>query len=68
MAQTKKVCNLEIRYLLKYDSCGPVNGVKCQLVLPEDVRRYPQRDIGRKIPNLIPCHEVEKWQWLIVSM
>ena len=27
-----------------------------------------QRDIGRKIPNFIPCQEVEKWQWLIVSM
>ena len=33
-----------------------------------DSRRYPQKDIGRKISNFIPCQEVEKWQWLIVSM
>ena len=33
-----------------------------------DSRRYPQQDIGRKISNFMPCQEVEKWQWLIVSM
>ena len=29
----------------------------CQM----DIRRYPQRDIRRGIPNFIPCQEVEKW-------
>ena len=41
---------------------------KINLFCQRDIRRYPQRDIGRKIPNFIPCQEVEKWQWLIVSM
>ena len=27
-----------------------------------DTCRYPQRDIRRGIPNVIPCQEVEKWQ------
>ena len=41
---------------------------KINLFCQRDIRRYPSRDIGRKIPNFIPCQEVEKWQWLIVSM
>ena len=28
----------------------------------------PYRDIRRGIPNFTACQEVEKWQWLIVSM
>ena len=31
----RKNCNLQIRYLFKCNSCGPVNGFKDQLVLPE---------------------------------
>ena len=27
-----------------------------------------KRYIGRKIPNFIACQDVEKWQWLTVSM
>ena len=27
-----------------------------------DTCRYPQRDIRRGIPNVIPCQEIEKWQ------
>ena len=41
---------------------------KIKLFCQRDIRRYSYRDIGRKIPNFIPCQEVEKWQWLIVSM
>ena len=41
---------------------------KSNLFCQGDIRRYSQRDIERKIPNFIPCQEVEKWQWLIVSM
>ena len=41
---------------------------KINLFCQSDIRRYSQRDIGRKIPNFIPCQEIEKWQWLIVSM
>ena len=40
---------------------------KIKLFCQRDIRRYPYRDIGRKIANFIPCQEVEKWQWLIVS-
>ena len=31
----KKVCNLKIRYHFLYNSCGPVTGVKNQLLLSE---------------------------------
>ena len=48
----KKVCNSQIRYHFQYNSC-----VKDQL-----------DQLGRKIPNFIPCQEVEKWQQLIVSI
>ena len=41
---------------------------KINLFCRRDIRRYPQMDIGRKIPNFIPCQEPEKWEWLIVSM
>ena len=29
---------------------------------------FCQRDIYRANSNFIPCQEVEKWQWMIVSM
>ena len=32
---------------------------KSNLFCQGDIRRYPQRDIERKIPNFIPCQEVE---------
>ena len=41
---------------------------KINLFCQRDIRRYPLSNIGRKILNFIPCQEVEKWQWLIVSM
>ena len=41
---------------------------KINLFCQRDIRRYPQRDIGRKILNFKPGQQVEKWQWLIVSM
>ena len=41
---------------------------KINLFCQRDIRRYSKRDIGRKIPNFIQCQEVEKWQWLIVSI
>ena len=40
---------------------------KINLFCQRDIRRYPERDIGRKMPNFIPCQEVEKLQRLIVS-
>ena len=36
------------------------------LFCQRDICRYPQRNIGKKIPNFIPYQEVEKWQSLIV--
>ena len=41
---------------------------KINLFWQRDIHRYPVKDMGRKIPNFILCQEVEKWQWLIVSM
>ena len=41
---------------------------KINLLCQRDICRYPQRDIGRKILNFIPCEEVEKWQRLTFSM
>ena len=38
---------------------------KINFFCQRDIRRYPDRDIGRKI---VACQEVEKWQGLIVSM
>ena len=35
LAQENKVCNLQIRYRFRYNSCCPVNGAKNQLLLPE---------------------------------
>ena len=29
------MCNLQIRYRFQYNTCGPANGVKDQLVLSE---------------------------------
>ena len=39
---------------------------KINLFCQRDIRRYPYRDTGRKIPNLIPCQVVQKWQWLFL--
>ena len=52
---------LDITFSITYAS-------KINLFCKRDIRRYPQRDIERKILNFIPCQEVEKWQWPIVSM
>ena len=38
---------------------------KINFFCQRDIRRYPDRDIGRKI---VACQEVEKWEGLIVSM
>ena len=43
------MCNLQIRYLFQYNSYGPVNGAKDQLVLPEgysqiSVQEYRKKD------------------------
>ena len=45
----EKEFNLQIRYHFQYNSCGPVNGVKDQLVLLEgylqiSVERYRKKD------------------------
>ena len=36
---------------------------KINLFCQRNTHRYPWSDIRRKIPNFIPCQEVEKWQW-----
>ena len=41
---------------------------KINLFCQRDIRRYRLRDIWRKIPNFIPCQELVKWEWLIVSL
>ena len=57
MVQEKKVRNLQIRSHFWYNSCGPVNGVRDQFVLSEDIRRgiskerYQTSYYGRKLKN-----------------
>ena len=41
---------------------------KINLFWQRDICSYPWRDIGREIPNFIPCQKAEKRQWLIFSM
>ena len=60
MAQEKKVCNLQIRYLFSITHVVQLMVSKINLFCQRDIRRYPKRDIGRKIPNFIPCQEAEK--------
>ena len=38
------------------------------LFCQRDIRRYPEKDILRKLPNFVPCQKVKNWQWLIISM
>ena len=41
---------------------------KINFFCQRDIRKYSQRDIRRGMPKFIPHQEVEKWQWLIVSL
>ena len=59
------MCNLQIRYLFQYNSCGAVNGVKDQLALIEGYSWISIEEYGKKDTKL---HTMSgKWKMATVG-
>ena len=68
LAQEKKCVIYRLDIISSITDVAQLMVSKFNFFCRRDNCRYPERDIRRGIANFIPCQEVEKWQWLIVSI